>query len=163
MYVCPCYRYIPKVAIKHLEDPIITMAIVLLCSPSLIKNPYLTAKLVEVRPSLACLLSAPPAFLSFSTFSSSVPAVYSLQFSLPSPSFSCFSSFSFSSSSPASSSSSFLPSLLPHIPSFLLSFPPSMSVTSSSMCGLVTLSFSPSVLVIVQITLLETDRESKNN
>ena len=45
-------RYIPKVAIKHLEDPIITMAIVLLCSPSLIKNPYLTAKLVEVRLSV---------------------------------------------------------------------------------------------------------------
>ncbi|KAK8392611.1 hypothetical protein O3P69_014791 [Scylla paramamosain] len=41
-------QYIPKVAIKHLEDPIITMAIVLLCSPSLIKNPYLTAKLVEM-------------------------------------------------------------------------------------------------------------------
>lgn len=41
-------QYIPKVAIKHLQDPIITMAIVLLCSPSLIKNPYLTAKLVEM-------------------------------------------------------------------------------------------------------------------
>ncbi|KAK4326138.1 hypothetical protein Pmani_003303 [Petrolisthes manimaculis] len=41
-------QYIPKVAIKHLEDPIITMAIVLLCSPALIKNPYLTAKLVEM-------------------------------------------------------------------------------------------------------------------
>lgn len=41
-------QYIPKVPIKHLDDPIITMAIVLLCSPSLIKNPYLTAKLVEM-------------------------------------------------------------------------------------------------------------------
>ncbi|XP_053651922.2 ubiquitin conjugation factor E4 B isoform X2 [Cherax quadricarinatus] len=41
-------QYVPKVPIKHLEDPIITMAIVLLCSPSHIKNPYLTAKLVEM-------------------------------------------------------------------------------------------------------------------
>ncbi|KAG0713085.1 Ubiquitin conjugation factor E4 B [Chionoecetes opilio] len=52
-------QYIPKVAIKHLDNPIITMAIVLLCSPSLIKNPYLTAKLVEMLfmpcvPSLRC-------------------------------------------------------------------------------------------------------------
>ncbi|KAG7159189.1 Ubiquitin conjugation factor E4 B-like 3, partial [Homarus americanus] len=41
-------QYVPKVPLKHLEDPIITMAIVLLCSPSHIKNPYLTAKLVEM-------------------------------------------------------------------------------------------------------------------
>lgn len=41
-------RYMPKVPIKHLEDPIITMTIVLLCTPTHIKNPYLTAKLVEV-------------------------------------------------------------------------------------------------------------------
>ncbi|XP_071535625.1 ubiquitin conjugation factor E4 B-like [Panulirus ornatus] len=41
-------QYVPKVPIKHLEDPIITMAIVLVCSPSHIKNPYLTAKLVEM-------------------------------------------------------------------------------------------------------------------
>lgn len=41
-------QYMPKVPIKHLEDPIITMTIVLLCTPTHIKNPYLTAKLVEM-------------------------------------------------------------------------------------------------------------------
>ncbi|XP_068249521.1 ubiquitin conjugation factor E4 B-like [Palaemon carinicauda] len=41
-------QYVPKVPINNLGDPIITMTIVLLCSPSHIKNPYLTAKLVEV-------------------------------------------------------------------------------------------------------------------
>ncbi|KAK7084333.1 Ubiquitin conjugation factor E4 B [Halocaridina rubra] len=41
-------QYVPKVPINNLGDPIITMTIVLLCSPSHIKNPYLTAKLVEM-------------------------------------------------------------------------------------------------------------------
>ncbi|KAB7497984.1 Ubiquitin conjugation factor E4 B [Armadillidium nasatum] len=41
-------QYIPKVPLNHMEDSIIALIIVVLCSPNHIKNPYLTAKFAEV-------------------------------------------------------------------------------------------------------------------
>lgn len=73
--MCFIARYMPKVPIKHLEDPIITMTIVLLCTPTHIKNPYLTAKLVEV----GCTKLANP-FLKFRIFSGECSLFYMIIF-----------------------------------------------------------------------------------